>query len=155
MTARQTLCIKAVRGNFMKLKSIIAAAVLGAAAVSSFAATETITYTGSDTVVGLTGSLYSLAGGLGNVTLDGSSTGVFTDLNGYFYHFVTTGSDNSYVLSYTGTGTSSFNWLTTPAGGGGMSVGGTVSSVPEPETYAMMLAGLGALGFLGRRRKAA
>ena len=25
--------------------------------------------------------------------------------------------------------------------------------VPEPETYAMMLAGLGALGFIGRRRK--
>lgn len=141
----------------MKLKSIIAAAVLGVAAASSFAATETITYTGPDTVVGLTGSLYNLTGGIGSVTLDGSSTGVFTDLNGYFYHFVTTGSDNSYMLSYTGTGTgtSSFNWLTTPAGGGGMSVGGTVSSVPEPETYAMMLAGLGALGFLGRRRKTA
>jgi hypothetical protein len=29
-----------------------------------------------------------------------------------------------------------------------------VTAVPEPETYAMMLAGLGALGFLARRRKA-
>ncbi|MEX8517593.1 MAG: FxDxF family PEP-CTERM protein [Leptothrix sp. (in: b-proteobacteria)] len=28
------------------------------------------------------------------------------------------------------------------------------AAVPEPETYAMMLAGLGALGFVGRRRKA-
>jgi hypothetical protein len=30
----------------------------------------------------------------------------------------------------------------------------SVTAVPEPETYAMMLAGLGALGFMGRRRKA-
>ena len=29
----------------------------------------------------------------------------------------------------------------------------TVTPVPEPETYAMMLAGLGALGFMARRRK--
>lgn len=31
----------------------------------------------------------------------------------------------------------------------------TVTAVPEPETYAMMLAGLGALGFLARRRRRA
>jgi hypothetical protein len=31
----------------------------------------------------------------------------------------------------------------------------SVQAVPEPETYAMMLAGLGALGFIARRRKAA
>lgn len=31
--------------------------------------------------------------------------------------------------------------------------GATVAAVPEPETYAMMLAGLGLLGFMGRRRK--
>lgn len=29
----------------------------------------------------------------------------------------------------------------------------TVSAVPEPETYALMLLGLGAVGFAGRRRK--
>jgi PEP-CTERM motif len=32
--------------------------------------------------------------------------------------------------------------------------GASVSAVPEPETYAMMLAGLGLLGFAARRRKA-
>ena len=31
----------------------------------------------------------------------------------------------------------------------------SVSAVPEPETYAMMLAGLGLLGFAARRRKQA
>jgi hypothetical protein len=28
-----------------------------------------------------------------------------------------------------------------------------VSAVPEPESYAMLLAGLGALGFIGKRRR--
>ncbi|ACB34591.1 conserved hypothetical protein [Leptothrix cholodnii SP-6] len=136
----------------MKLKSIIAAVALSAAAASSFAATETITYTGSDTVLGLTGSLYNLSGGLGDVKLDGFSTGVFTDLSGYFYHFAITGSDNSYELTYDGTGTSSFAWLTEPAGGQ-LTVGPVVSSVPEPETYAMLLAGMGVVGAMARRRK--
>jgi hypothetical protein len=30
-----------------------------------------------------------------------------------------------------------------------------VGSIPEPETYAMLLAGLGLLGFIARRRKTA
>jgi choice-of-anchor C domain-containing protein len=30
----------------------------------------------------------------------------------------------------------------------------SVSAVPEPETYAMLLSGLGIIGFIGRRRKA-
>jgi hypothetical protein len=37
--------------------------------------------------------------------------------------------------------------------GGGDLPGGSVPAVPEPETYAMMLAGLGAVGFMSRRRK--
>jgi hypothetical protein len=41
---------------------------------------------------------------------------------------------------------------------GAASLGGAVSlaaPVPEPETYGMMLAGLGVLGYMARRRKAA
>ena len=32
-------------------------------------------------------------------------------------------------------------------------IGGTVTAVPEPETYAMMLAGLGVVAFMARRRR--
>jgi hypothetical protein len=28
-----------------------------------------------------------------------------------------------------------------------------VTAIPEPETYALMMAGLAAVGFIGRRRK--
>ena len=34
-----------------------------------------------------------------------------------------------------------------------MVIGLSVTPVPEPETYALMLAGLGAVGFIARRRR--
>lgn len=37
----------------------------------------------------------------------------------------------------------------------GVQVGGTVAAVPEPESYALMLGGLGMLGFIARRKKQA
>jgi hypothetical protein len=48
-----------------------------------------------------------------------------------------------FVGSYNMTGTNDFSF------------GGTVSAapIPEPETYAMLLVGLGMLGFAARRRK--
>jgi hypothetical protein len=35
----------------------------------------------------------------------------------------------------------------------GITAGSLVTAIPEPETYAMLLAGLGLMGFLVRRRK--
>lgn len=47
------------------------------------------------------------------------------------------------------------NMLEQAARNGGMAyVGGAVNAVPEPSTYAMMIAGLAGLGFAARRRKA-
>ena len=35
---------------------------------------------------------------------------------------------------------------------GNLSYGAVAAPIPEPETYALLLAGLGMLGFMGRRR---
>ena len=65
-----------------------------------------------------------------------------------------------------GSGNLALAWAASPAGSYYLNVTGisngaqggiyngaiSVTAVPEPETYAMMLAGLGALGFLARRR---
>jgi hypothetical protein len=38
-------------------------------------------------------------------------------------------------------------------GGTIVSTGATVSPIPEPQTYALMLAGLGAIAWISRRRR--
>jgi hypothetical protein len=52
----------------------------------------------------------------------------------------------SYFFEATGTGTGT--------DGGRLSYTASAVAVPEPQTYAMLLAGLGAIGFLARRRRA-
>ena len=78
------------------------------------------------------------------------------------------GDDTVLDTSFTPGGSSlALTWTASPAGSYYLAVGGlsngtqggiyngaiSVTAVPEPETYAMMLAGLGALGFLARRRR--
>jgi len=61
-------------------------------------------------------------------------------------------SHGSYVL---GTGNHSISVFadTSPHGSGGAYLGVFTSAVPEPETYAMLLAGLGMMGAVARRRQ--
>lgn len=104
-----------------------------------------------------------------NTDLLGLETGFFAPIKGtipqaqyggsdYFWHLGFTG--NKVLLAYTK------NAATSPLCGyfGNSSTCGlqdyanypaTVTYVPEPETYALMLAGLGAIGFVARRRRAA
>ena len=48
-------------------------------------------------------------------------------------------------------GGASFNFTTS---GAAVSLSQTVAAVPEPESYAMLLAGLGLMGAIAKRRKA-
>ncbi len=59
------------------------------------------------------------------------------------------------AVSYTFTATANNPYHVIFEGAGaGLGIDGvTVTAVPEPESYAMMLAGLGAMGFVARRRK--
>lgn len=101
----------------------------------------------SPTVFTFMGAAYdgSLAGLLpwGDGVADGVVTQTFHLLPGFYSIFVG-GTDYS---QQTGLGT----FL--DAGKLTYGVEGTISLVPEPETYAMLLAGLGLLGFSARRRR--
>jgi hypothetical protein len=69
-----------------------------------------------------------------------NSTAPFTTFTLNF----TPGSDGSYSFSYLNEGGDNFGALLDNV---------SVSAIPEPESYVMLLAGLGLMGFLARRRK--
>ena len=105
---------------------------------------------------------FTLLGSLYNTML--STLSVFTNANGIMFD-----GDDALVSVTTlpGSGQLAFALPSQPAGNyylqvagvangtnGGIYTGAiSVTAVPEPETYAMMLAGLAALGFLARRRQ--
>ncbi len=147
----------------MKMKSIFAAAVLALSGVSSFASSPSFSFTGTyaasylldvDPGTGIKASVSStLVDGLGfditSVTLNGTpfdlNTTTFQGITFENYSFISPAlAGGMYTLSVFGTGTNG-------AGYTGNVV--LTSPVPEPETYALMLAGLGVGGFLLKRRK--
>ncbi len=65
------------------------------------------------------------------------------------------GSEGNGTIQFTGSVTS-ISWTNPVAENWyGFTVGTSVQAIPEPETYALMLAGLAAIGFAARRRSAA
>ncbi|MEG1052843.1 MAG: PEP-CTERM sorting domain-containing protein [Janthinobacterium sp.] len=88
----------------------------------------------------------------------GTTAGLSGGVNSY-----TSAAAYDYLAIHFGQGELVFHWAAPVAAGTTFTVAGLpkdlsnyrafISAVPEPETYAMLLAGLGMLGFLARRRQ--
>lgn len=152
----------------MKLKTLASSIVLACAASGAMADDQTATFSGLVASFDSVGT--ALAGGQDAITFDGLASGIYDftlTLSGQFLALssaslngITGTIMNSGKWSFAGIdGTSATPLVLTLAGttskasalySGELSV----AAVPEPETYAMFLAGLGALGFVARRRRA-
>ncbi len=151
----------------MTFKKIAVAALLAASAFGSFAAQQSYSSTlldGNDQVIGsflASGSFTSTINFLNATNVSAwLSNGTTT------YNYLL--SDSFAVPGYSfatyslGGTLANDTWSVHVMGNAGSFSGSTTynvgtlpsAPVPEPETYAMLLAGLGALGFMGRRRKA-
>lgn len=82
----------------------------------------------------------------GNPTSDFTSYAVLGTFNGAVFTPITMGGAYDLIIGFN-------DGLRVDADYDDMVVGLRVAAIPEPETYALMLAGLGAVGFIARRRK--
>ncbi len=161
----------------MKVKSLIAASAIALSSFGAFAAVDTtFTSYAADPIIGssfsdvsvatfdltglsdLTGSVFAAESlsffpsdslRLQKVSFSSTGLATYTDLdpsaNGFSFHNIAAG---TYQILASGTLSGS--------GYPGLAVIGThytVTAVPEPESFAMMLAGLGLIGSLSLRRK--
>jgi hypothetical protein len=153
---RLALRINHLLGVFMPFtRSIITAAA--ALVLSAGASAQTTS------VFGLTsGSIFDAY----NFTVAGPSTvvgetlssgiswfGVLLQSPGVPYTALDTNPDDGFSFSGLTAGTYALTFLGVGTGGYGGYYTVTTTPVPEPETYAMLLAGLGALGLMASRRR--
>jgi hypothetical protein len=160
------------KGKCMNIKSLFAASAIALASVSSFAGSTTfangsatITNDGFDgtgsftqtiTFTGLSAGTYDILGNISgrnlsftSVALDGESWDItnFTSTNKAKTNFA--------FGSLEVTGSQPFQLIVTGVNYENAAYIGTISTiptVPEPESYAMLLAGLGLMGGIARRR---
>ena len=102
----------------------------------------------------------NIDGGGFDYNIEGGSFGLYSDadgdgMNGTLISSTTFGSNNT---SLTADSVAAGSYYFVVAGNASGDLGGiynfttNTAPVPEPETYALMLAGLGLLGFVGKRR---
>lgn len=157
----------------MKIKSMMAAIAIAAASVSSFAGDYFTTFdadgfasiskkyaTSTGTSFNDTWSFSGIADGIYDIQGDLSATNIsfisvvldekVWELSGPTFRFANVTFTNSQPVLLRIIGTKS-NSLTSNYSGSVT----VAAAVPEPETYAMLLAGLGLMGGIARRRKQA
>jgi len=101
----------------------------------------------------IAGSVY----GLGEINTIFTDVSLWNTTTGVMTSFIQNDLDGqSWSLAPTVLGAGDYTWKITGSAAGQTFYGAELSvlAVPEPETYAMMLAGLGLLGFAARRRQA-
>lgn len=149
-----------LKGEHMKLKSIFVAAALAAASAGSFASTYSFDGSSEFTFSFMVTGENSVDAAVTSSVVNGYGfdiTSVLFDGNPFASASVTAGGITSDFFSYTSASiTPGLHSISVFGDALGSSYHGNVvlTPVPEPETYALMLAGLGVGGFLmGRRRK--
>jgi PEP-CTERM motif len=141
------------QGANMKLKSLAAAAALAASFGASAQTTSVFDLTSGVFADPYTFTLSGLSDLVGDTNSSGITWfGVLLQAPSLSYSALDTNPDDGFSFSNLSAATYSLTFL--GAGTGGYGGFYTVTAVPEPETYALMLAGLGIVGFVAARRRA-